>query len=158
MNLAHLSVSLVCALSLGLSGCANQTPAQKRKAVAVGTQVLGGVLDFTQFAANLAVQIVLKKAQGPGDALDKANKLDSAALALRTLETDTDGFVRPEDVAAVVTQFTDPTKAHWDKLAAAIADQIAAADDPNVALEQAAAGFNQVAATTRVNAEAVGNP
>jgi microcystin-dependent protein len=159
MKIARHFIALLLILTLGLVGCSHLTPAQKQTATVVGTKILGGALDLTQFAANLAVNVVLKKAEGPADALNKANKFDSAALALRTLETDTNGLVTPEDVASAVTQFTDPTKTHWDALANQLAGAITAAPDQNAALEQSAVGLNQAAAAARVNVAAdVSNP
>lgn len=153
MKFARLSVSLLCVLSF--AACQNLTPGQKQAAVKVAG-VLGGL---SQFVADTAVKVVIARADGPEDATKKADLLDSAASYLRSIEGATAGVLTPDQIAAGLTSFTDPSKVHWNELAQNIATEIVTTPaPPDAALEQAASSLNQVAATTRATAAVATNP
>lgn len=144
MKLAGLFVRSV--LALGLSGCSSLTTGQRQglaTAVGVGTTIV-------QTVADLAVQKVLARALSDSDLTAKADKLDSAALFMRTLEKKSGGIVTVTDIIGGVRAATDPSKAHWGTLAEQLATQVLNSSlPPDVALEQSAIGLNQAAATAR---------
>ncbi len=154
----YLSLLLALVIPL-LSSCAPWTPAQKQKAVAIGTKVGGVALDILQVVTNTAVQVVVAKATSTQDLTDKGNLLDSAAAGLRSLQGQTNNIITPATVAATVTQFTDPNKTHWDTLATSLAGNFAASPAAtDVTLEAMAQGLNSAAVTARTTAAAPTTP
>jgi len=140
---------------LAVGACSHLTPKQKKTAAAVG----GVALDFAQKITDIAVQVIVAKATSNADLSKKGDLLDSAALGLRTLEKRTDGILTPAVVAATVTQFTDPAKAHWSDLATQLGNQVISSPLPtDSALESAANGLNAAALESRQDAAAPTNP
>ena len=142
---------LVLPIVVGLlfASCSHLTPAQQKTAAAVG----GAALDLAQHVVDIAVQVVVMKATSDADLSKKSDLLDSAAVGLRSLESNTGGLVTPGVVAATVSQFTDPTKTHWGDLANQLSAQVSNSSlPPNAALEAVATGLNTAAATSRISA------
>lgn len=144
-----LLTPIIAVAVLAFGACGHLTPQQQKTAAAVG----GVALDLAQNIADIAVKIVVAKATSDSDLSKKGDLLDSAAAGLRSLEKQTDGILTPAVVASTVTQFTDPTKTHWSSLAAQLSTQITNSPLPtDSALEAAATGLNNAAATSRQEA------
>lgn len=142
----HLLLSLVLAISVFIAGCSSLSPNQNAILASVGSSALS----LLQNVTDIAIKTVLAKALSGDDLVAKSNFIDSAASALRTLEGNTGGVISPELIVSTVTQFTDPTKTHWNVLAQKVADQVISSDlSTDLALEVAATGLNAAAATTR---------
>jgi hypothetical protein len=123
--------------------------------------VIGGaVLDLAQTASNLAVNIIVAKATSGQDLSAKSNYLDSAAAGLRSLQNKTGGLVTAQDVGAIVSQFTDPSKTHWSDLANKLSKAYASdpTPSPDVKLEALAIGLNTAAASASAAANTPTTP
>lgn len=137
--------SYVACASLLLSGCEGYrslSPGQQDAIAKVGEVTL----NLLQFAADVAVQVVVSRAGSPADIHSKAGLLYSAANGLRTLQAQTDGLVTPELVSVTVRQFTNPDKKHWGELATSLSAAYAASDQSSdVKLEALALGLDHTA-------------
>lgn len=113
-------------------------------------------MELLQKAVDVGLQVVIAKADSSQDLTAKGNLMYSAAKGLRTLESQTGGYVTPDMVGAVVRQFTDPSKQHWGDFADQLAAQYAASPQaPDVKLEALARAADITAAQATTTAKAI---
>jgi hypothetical protein len=131
------STVLLAVLGMTLASCASMTPGQRR--------LVNVALDVTASVLNIAIDVAVNAAVSKYDLSNKANYIDSAALGLRTI---TDGKGRYL-VSETIEGFTSD-KRHWVDLAEQVEAEVIKSGLPkDVAIEAAAKGLNQAAASIR---------